>query len=446
MGKLRLWPIVRKLAGKAGSFATYVERFPRQQVLLSTYFRYRRYTGRSKYWPNRGQFFKADRFWTAQSIAWRKKWKDAVKKHGLTGYSLWMKEALYHLVRQVNAPENPSNSGGYADPPLNPGERLEPCPPPPPDGDEEPPDGNDEEPPEDPTIPCWICDALDEITPWVYQLILNYEIWPSITCEDCTWYVYQRQEPYSPCVWWAWEWCYDYLGKTEVTYTHLYEMGEYGVSRIHVYNSFYGQTMCEWERKWYVAEMGPVCSYTGDGDFELINEFYGAECGESANVLRWWGWGGERPHWEEPEPPPEEPPPEPPPYGECWICAAKDEPTPSSYSVKFWLDIQGVPTPLVWEHTLHQWERNPCGWVKDWYDSFSGLDYRLLYHHEYEMGPQGFSELWLWCFNWSMELGVWRHYWDTDYPVVCRWTGELDLEFCVGWADCGEAWVEGCGF
>ncbi len=127
MAKIKLWPLVRKFYGHVQDALYYVD-WPRgRQTVTPDYFEYRRWRWDIKpRWP-RGNFFNADRFWGAQSIEWRQKWKAAVKKHGLTGYSLWMKEALYHMNQNWYAPEEPSESGGYANPPLVIGKRLKPC-------------------------------------------------------------------------------------------------------------------------------------------------------------------------------------------------------------------------------------------------------------------------------------------------------------------------------
>jgi len=59
------------------------------------------------------RFAKADKLYSAFPESEKNIWRRAVKKPGITGYTLWMKECLYLWGRGESSPLKPSISGGY---------------------------------------------------------------------------------------------------------------------------------------------------------------------------------------------------------------------------------------------------------------------------------------------------------------------------------------------
>ncbi len=84
------------------------------------------------------QWQQADAIWVNQGESWRQKWRDALKKPGMSGYDLWMKEALTLCSQNKNLPDDPSISGGWSTAKVIPGDTWPPAgkeipiPPPPP--------------------------------------------------------------------------------------------------------------------------------------------------------------------------------------------------------------------------------------------------------------------------------------------------------------------------
>ncbi|MBA7534182.1 hypothetical protein ES705_26428 [subsurface metagenome] len=68
------------------------------------------------------QWKQADAIWVAQSENWRQMWREALKKPGMSGYDLWMKEALTLCSQGNNLPDVPSISGGWSTAKVIPGD------------------------------------------------------------------------------------------------------------------------------------------------------------------------------------------------------------------------------------------------------------------------------------------------------------------------------------
>lgn len=58
-------------------------------------------------------FKKADKIYSNWPEHKKQVWRDAVKKPGISGYTLWMKECLHLWGKGEYAPDVPSISGGY---------------------------------------------------------------------------------------------------------------------------------------------------------------------------------------------------------------------------------------------------------------------------------------------------------------------------------------------
>jgi hypothetical protein len=84
------------------------------------------------------QWQQADAIWVGQDETWRQKWRNALKKPGISGYDLWMKEALTCCASNRFLPDDPSISGGWSTAKVIPGVtwppegKVLPIPPPPP--------------------------------------------------------------------------------------------------------------------------------------------------------------------------------------------------------------------------------------------------------------------------------------------------------------------------
>ncbi|MBA7540040.1 hypothetical protein ES705_32329 [subsurface metagenome] len=72
------------------------------------------------------QWQHADALWVSQPDAWRQTWRDALKKPGMSGYDLWMKEALTLCSQNKYLPDEPSISGGWSTSKVVPGETWPP--------------------------------------------------------------------------------------------------------------------------------------------------------------------------------------------------------------------------------------------------------------------------------------------------------------------------------
>ncbi|MBA7543016.1 hypothetical protein ES705_35342 [subsurface metagenome] len=81
------------------------------------------------------QWKQADAIWVSQVEPWRQLWRNALKKPGMSGYDLWMKEALTLCSQQKYLPDVPSISGGWSTSKVIPGTTFPPAgkiiPPPP---------------------------------------------------------------------------------------------------------------------------------------------------------------------------------------------------------------------------------------------------------------------------------------------------------------------------
>ncbi len=60
------------------------------------------------------QWRTADALWVSQPESWRQMWRDALKKPSMSGYDLWMKEALTLCSQNKYLPDEPSISGGWS--------------------------------------------------------------------------------------------------------------------------------------------------------------------------------------------------------------------------------------------------------------------------------------------------------------------------------------------
>ena len=262
MAKVKLWPLVRKFYGHVKDTLYYVD-WPRgRQTVTPDYFEYRKWRYNLKpRWP-RGNFFIADRFWGAQSIEWRQKWKDAVKKPRLTPYGFWMKEALFHLNRNEYAPEEPSESGGWANPPLNPGERLKPCEPPPPKPPPHPPTPPGpypppEEPEEPEWVPCSLCESYGEDTPLYYAV--EWQVWVLGTQYMCSWILLSQVEG-NPCYY---EFEHEVWGKSFRTNLNIGEMGRGLFGKVWRWESpGYWHPVGLWSR--FQVGVEPMCLWAGE--------------------------------------------------------------------------------------------------------------------------------------------------------------------------------------
>ncbi len=56
----------------------------------------------------------ADYLYQGFDAATRKTWNDGLKKSHMTGYDLWMKEAMHLIAQGLNPPDTPSVSGGWS--------------------------------------------------------------------------------------------------------------------------------------------------------------------------------------------------------------------------------------------------------------------------------------------------------------------------------------------
>jgi len=64
--------------------------------------------------PQNAAFAHADKLYQELTQEQRKLWHDAVKKPHMTGYDLWMKENLSHLLQGYKPSLTPSTSGGWS--------------------------------------------------------------------------------------------------------------------------------------------------------------------------------------------------------------------------------------------------------------------------------------------------------------------------------------------
>ncbi len=331
MAVINLWPLVRKFWGHFKYSLTYLDWPKGRHTVLPSYFQYRKWRYNIKpRWP-RGNFFVADRFWGAQSIEWRQKWRDAVKKPKLTGYSLWMKEALFHLNQNWYAPEEPSESGGWANPPLVIGKRLKPC------------------------IacgaePCEWCEERAEKTPLIiyawYRLVYE-EPWDYyeeyVAAEQVDWSACHYKWPestFSHPISFAFTWEFDIGWKVEIDDPKTEDMGA-------VFSlAFSEEVGCDYIGEIPLKKLGPGIL---DAKFEVVG-------------FKWSCKVPPFPPGPSPWPPPEEPEePEPPPWEACPGCEIHGEDTPLYYHVE-WSVWQGGARYRCSYIMLIQVEDNPCMW------------------------------------------------------------------------------------
>lgn len=71
---------------------------------------------------NHGVLLSCDQIWVNQTEAWRDKWRKAIKRPHLSGYALWMREAMSCAFANLNLPDDPSASGGFSTRALVPGD------------------------------------------------------------------------------------------------------------------------------------------------------------------------------------------------------------------------------------------------------------------------------------------------------------------------------------
>ncbi|MBA7699123.1 hypothetical protein ES703_107809 [subsurface metagenome] len=135
MAKINFGPLFFDIRGKFGNYVFKKHPYSDQVVLEPKALYSQDPAKRAALNRSQKCFKAADLFWTSNTIAWRKMWCDAVKKKAMTGYLLWMKEALPLLNEGSYAPDVPSISGGYTSYKAKPGWSLSsPCAPPSPPG------------------------------------------------------------------------------------------------------------------------------------------------------------------------------------------------------------------------------------------------------------------------------------------------------------------------
>ena len=139
MAKLLFTPLVYDLRGKVGDYVYKRHPYSKQTVLEPKIKQWYDYKISDTARIQQENFKLADKIWREESEAFRQIWRDAVKKHALTGYMLWMKETLFCFNTGDKAPDAPSISGGFSTRTVKPGTKYDPvnprppCPPPVPD-------------------------------------------------------------------------------------------------------------------------------------------------------------------------------------------------------------------------------------------------------------------------------------------------------------------------
>ena len=129
--KLIFNPIIYEIRGRLGG-AVFKKTPYSKRIILESYPRRGKPVNKSSdAYKVRWAWAQADLWYRLQNRAWRKMWHDALKKPALTGYQLWMKEALIHINAGLMAPDYPGPGGGWSCRADHPGIDTVGCPPPP---------------------------------------------------------------------------------------------------------------------------------------------------------------------------------------------------------------------------------------------------------------------------------------------------------------------------
>jgi len=134
MPKLDFTGIVHEIRGRTKGHVFKKTRYSRRIILESYPKRRDPLNPESQAYHMRKNYAVADRFWQMMPRSERQEWNAAVKRPYLTGYQLWMKEAMSLFARQEFAPDHPSISGGFTTHKAIPGTKVRSCPPPGPPG------------------------------------------------------------------------------------------------------------------------------------------------------------------------------------------------------------------------------------------------------------------------------------------------------------------------
>ncbi len=119
------YPLIASLSGSTADMTLSKSNLPRPYFFDA----YRRKPVTKPRWPSLTQlknptlaFKYLDAIYSQFSEADKNVWRNAVKRPRMSGYGLWMKEAMFTVTRGYPPPRVPSPSGGFACHEVMPGE------------------------------------------------------------------------------------------------------------------------------------------------------------------------------------------------------------------------------------------------------------------------------------------------------------------------------------